>query len=177
MLTISTKQLHRFLWSLIFLLTPAFVFSQVRRTVNGTVRDQRTGETLIGASIVFLHHPNTATLSNAYGFYSINSTVGPYQMVVSFAGYRSDTVGLYLSKDTLINVNLPPGTPQLQEVVVTANKNTNNVSKPLMGVQKLSISEIKDVPVIFGEKDILKTIQMLPDHLLDGIAGRRRRRL
>ena len=74
----------------------------------------------------------------------------------------SDTIGLYLRRDTLVNVNLAPGTPQLQEVVVTADKNTNNVSKPLMGVQKLSIAEIKDVPVIFGEKDILKTIQLLP---------------
>jgi hypothetical protein len=66
MFTISTKQLHRFLCALIFLFTPAFLFAQVRHTVNGTVRDQITGETLIGASIVFLDHPNTATLSNSY---------------------------------------------------------------------------------------------------------------
>ncbi len=162
MLTIPTKQLHRVLWSCLFFTIPTFVYSQVRHTVNGTVRDQSTGETLIGASIVFLHHPRAAALSNAYGFYSINSTAAAYQMVVSFAGYRSDTIGLYLSRDTLINVNLSPGTPQLQEVVVTADRNTNNVSKPLMGVQKLSISEIKDIPVLFGEKDILKTIQLLP---------------
>src|SRR5580658_2979817 len=162
MLTISTKQLHRFLWSFVLLVTPTFVFSQVRHTVNGTVRDLSTGETLIGASIVFLHHPNAATLSNAYGFYSINSNAGRYQLVVSFAGYLPDTIGLFLGRDTVIPVNLVPGGSQLQEVVVTANRNTNNVSRPLMGVQKLSISEIKDVPVLFGEKDILKTIQLLP---------------
>ncbi len=162
MLTISTKQLHRFLWSFFLFFTPTLVFSQVRHTVNGTVRDESTGETLIGASIIFLGHPHTATLSNSYGFYSINSGAGRYQLVVSFAGYRSDTIGLYLSRDTVIAVNLAPGTPQLQEVIVTADKSTSNVSRPLMGVQKLSISEIKDVPVLFGEKDILKTIQLLP---------------
>jgi hypothetical protein len=162
MFTISTKQLHRFLCALIIIFTPTFLFAQVRHTVNGTVRDQSTGETLIGASIVFLGHPHTATLSNSYGFYSINSNAGQYQLVVSFAGYQSDTIGLYLTRDTAIAINLAPGAPQLQEVIVTADKSTSNVSKPLMGVQKLSISEIKDVPVIFGEKDILKTIQMLP---------------
>ena len=162
MFMISTSQLHRFLGPLLFVLFPVFVSAQVRHTVNGTIRDQPSGETMIGASIVFLGHPNSATLSNAYGFYSINAVAGKYSMVVSFTGYRSDTVTLYLGRDTVIPINLAPGAPQLQEVVVTANKSTNNVSRPLMGVQKLSISEIKDIPVVFGEKDILKTIQLLP---------------
>jgi hypothetical protein len=162
MFMISTRRLYLFLCLSILLFLPLFLSAQVRHTVNGTIRDQRTGETMIGASIVFLGHPNTAVLSNAYGFYSINSGAGRYSMVVSFAGYVSDTVSLYLDRDTVIPINLLPGVPQLQEVVVTANKNNNNVSRPLMGVQKLSISEIKDVPVLFGEKDILKTIQLLP---------------
>ena len=162
MFMISTKQLRRFLFFLPFLIFPFLLAAQVRHTVNGTVRDQTTGETMIGASVVFLQHPNTAALSNAYGFYSLNANTGSYVMVVSFAGYRSDTISLYLGRDTVIAINLLPGAPQLQEVVVTANRNTSNVSKPLMGVQKLSIAEIKDVPVLFGEKDILKTIQLLP---------------
>ncbi len=136
--------------------------AQTRHTVSGTVRDQSSGETLIGASILLLGHPHSAVLSNAYGFYSIAAVPGQYGLVVSFAGYRTDTLAISLEKDTVVPVVLEPASPQLQEVVVTANKNDNNVSRPLMGVQKLSISEIKDLPVLFGEKDILKTIQLLP---------------
>jgi hypothetical protein len=162
MLTISTKQLHLVLWSIFLLSFPSPLLAQVRHTVSGTVRDQTSGETLIGASIGFASHPNTTVLSNAYGFYSINAGTGQYTMVVSFAGYRSDTVELSLHRDTVVQINLAPGAAQLQAAVVTAGRSTSNVSKPLMGVQKLSITEIKDVPVLFGEKDILKTIQLLP---------------
>src|SRR5579872_6463658 len=159
---ISTEQVYRFLLSVLFYSIPSLLFAQAPHTVSGTVRDLATGETLIGASVLFPDHPRDAVLSNAYGFYSIRAAAGKYQMVVSFTGYRSDTIRLLLQRDTVINVNLAAGARQLQEVVVTANRNANNVSRPLMGVQKLSTTEIKDVPVIFGEKDILKTIQLLP---------------
>jgi hypothetical protein len=82
-------------------------------------------------------------------------------MVVSFTGYRTDTLAISLNTDIVVPIQLGTEGLQLEEVIVTANKN-NNVSKPLMGVQKISISEIKDLPVLFGEKDILKTIQLLP---------------
>lgn len=159
---ISTERLRRFLLSVLFCSIPFLLLAQARHTVSGTVRDLATGETLIGASVLFPDHPRDAVLSNAYGFYSIHAAAGKYQMVVSFTGYTGDTIRLLLDRDTVIDVNLAAATRQLQEVVVTGNRNTNNVSRPLMGVQKLSISEIKDVPVIFGEKDILKTIQLLP---------------
>ena len=125
--------------------------AQIRHTVSGTIRDKNSGETLIGASVIFLEHPHAAVLSNAYGFYSINAAPGNYKMIVSFTGYQSDTLSVTLDRDIQIPVEMV-GAPQLQEVVVTANKNNNNVSRPLMGVQKLSISEIKDVPVLFRGK-------------------------
>jgi len=80
---------------------------------------------------------------------------------VSFAGYGNDTVAVYLRRDTSISIGLENAAKQLQEAIVTAGRN-NNVTKPLMGVQKLSINEIRDLPVLFGEKDILKTLQLLP---------------
>ena len=142
-------------------LLPLLASAQARRTVSGTIRDRSSGETLIGASVVFLETPNVSAISNSYGFYSISAIPGSYTMVVSFAGYGNDTVAVYLQKDTSISVALENAAKQLQEAVVTAGRN-NNVTKPLMGVQKLSINEIKDLPVLFGEKDILKTLQLLP---------------
>lgn len=144
------------------LLCPLLLTAQARHTVSGTVRDQKSGETLIGASVVLLGHGHSAALSNSYGFYSLSATPGDYKMVVSFTGYQNDTLAISLSRDTMVQVNLGVDGLQLQAVVVTAGRNDNNVSKPQMGVQKLSISEIQDLPVLFGEKDILKTIQLLP---------------
>ena len=79
-----------------------------RHTVSGTIRDKNSGETLIGASVIFLEHPHAAVLSNAYGFYSINAAAGNYKMIVSFAGYQSDTLSLALDRDIQIPASLPP---------------------------------------------------------------------
>jgi TonB dependent receptor/CarboxypepD_reg-like domain/TonB-dependent Receptor Plug Domain len=148
--------------SITLLLFPLFAAAQTRHTVSGTVRDSASGETLIGASLVLLEQPRSAVLSNSFGFYSINAPTGHYKLVISFAGYRTDTLVVVLDRDVSINLQLNSASSQLQEVVVSANRNDANVSKPLMGVQKLSVTEIRDIPVIFGEKDILKTIQLLP---------------
>jgi hypothetical protein len=144
------------------LLFPLFAVAQPRHTVSGTIRDSASGETLIGASLLLLEQPRSAVLSNSFGFFSINAPSGHYTLIVSFTGYRTDTLAIDLGRDVALNIQLNSATSQLQEVVVSANRNDANVSKPLMGVQKLSVTEIRDIPVIFGEKDILKTIQLLP---------------
>jgi len=141
---------------------PLLLIAQARHSISGTVRDSTTGETLIGASIQLMERGHSSVLSNAYGFYSLSAPPGNYHLIISFTGYRSDTLAFMLDRDRSLSIQLAPGAPQLQEVVVTGNRNTSNVTKPLTGVQKLSVSEIKDIPVLFGEKDILKTIQLLP---------------
>lgn len=125
------------------------------------MKDQNTGETLIGASIILLENPEMGVLSNGYGFYSITAPERNYTLVASFSGYKNDTVKVSLTKNIMVPVNLSPAGTELQEVVITARRN-DNITRTLPGMQKLSIEEIKDVPVIFGEKDILKTIQLLP---------------
>lgn len=144
------------------LILPFGLTAQTRHTVSGTIRDSASGETLIGASVLLLEQPQSAVLSNAYGFYSINAVAGEYHLVISFTGYRADTIPVSLQKDIVLPVQMAAAGGALQEVVVTGNKHDNNVARPLMGVQKLSVTEIRDIPVIFGEKDILKTIQLLP---------------
>jgi hypothetical protein len=154
-------QLTKIYLVLALLLFPFLLYAQTRHTVSGTIRDNSSGETLIGASVILLNQPHSAVLTNAYGFYSLSAPPGNYTMVVSFSGYRADSIILSLARDTVVSLRLATSEQQLQAVVVSASKN-NNVTRPLMGVQKLSVSEIKDVPVLFGEKDILKTIQLLP---------------
>ncbi|HWK04926.1 MAG TPA: TonB-dependent receptor [Puia sp.] len=136
--------------------------AQQKYSVNGTIRDGRTGEILIGATVNFLEIPRAGSASNSYGFYSITAPAGKYTMIVSFTGYDPDTLALDLHKNILLAVELSSANTQLTQVVVSARKRDENVTKPLMGVQKLTTSEIRDIPVLFGEKDVLKTIQLLP---------------
>ena len=136
--------------------------AQSRFTVSGTVRDKKTGEVLIGASVSLLEIPRSGIASNAYGFYSITAPAGHYSLLVSFSGYESDTLRLLLDHTIDLPVDLAVAGGQLTEVVVSAQKKNENVTRALMGVQKLTTREIQNIPVLFGEKDVLKTIQLLP---------------
>jgi len=154
-------QLRKFGRLGVFLFFPCFAIAQTKYRISGTIRDQRSGESLIGASVVLMEQPRLAVLSNAYGFYSINAPAGNYTLIVSFTGYADDTIKISLSKNLELPVEITVAGTRLKEVVVTATK-SNNITQPLMGVQKLSVSEIKNIPVLFGEQDILKTLQLLP---------------
>jgi hypothetical protein len=135
--------------------------AQQRHTVSGTIKEKKSGEVLIGASIHLREFPRAGAVTNAYGFYSLTAPSGSYTLIVSFSGYQTDSIKIDLSRDLRQPFEMAQAEEQLQEAVVTASR-TNNVTRPLMGVQKLSVNEVKDLPVLFGEKDILKTIQLLP---------------
>ncbi|HXB45994.1 MAG TPA: TonB-dependent receptor [Puia sp.] len=139
-----------------------FCFSQTKHAVSGTIRDRATGEVLIGASVILLEKPGLGATSNAYGFYSLTAPEGNYTMVISFADYQADTITIKLTRDIQWQARLTPAVVELQSVTVSAQKRNANVVSPLMGVQKLSMQEINNIPVLFGEKDVLKTLQLLP---------------
>jgi CarboxypepD_reg-like domain/TonB-dependent Receptor Plug Domain len=141
---------------------PFMTQAQTMHTLSGTIRDKHTGEALVSASVVILGLPNAGAVSNSYGFYSLRVPVGNYQVVASFTGYQPDTLRITLSENLVLNLGLIGSGSLLQDIVVTAHKKDDNVTKPLMSVQKLSMNEVKYIPVIFGEQDIMKTIQLLP---------------
>ncbi|WP_316811524.1 TonB-dependent receptor [Pedobacter heparinus] len=138
-----------------------FVSAQHKKTVNGNVTDAKTGETLIGASVKLAGYTAAGTVTNAYGFYSINTTEGDYEISVSFIGYKTIKQSITITKDTRLNFAMEADN-QLNEVVISATKRDENVSSPQMGLQKIDVREINNVPVLLGERDILKTIQLLP---------------
>ena len=149
---------------LLFLLiiTGLQVTAQDKHTISGTIKEKKSGEVLIGASAYLLELPKSGTFSNAYGFYSITAPSGVYTLIVSFAGFKQDSVKITLNKNISLPVQLDQAVQQMMEVTVSTKKRNANITQPVMGVQKLSVNEIKNVPVIFGEKDVLKTIQLLP---------------
>jgi hypothetical protein len=151
----------------IFLLTlitsvPLILSAQQRITINGTIRDASSGETLIGATVKLQNTAqSTGLASNAYGFFSLTVPAGEYRMIVSYSGYQSFTKNVSLSKTLTVNVELVPGST-LEEVVINAERKNENVKSPQMGLNKIKMKDLDNVPVLLGEKDILKTIQFLP---------------
>lgn len=154
--------MNKLLFLLVFLLLALPIFAQQKHTISGTIKEKKSGEVLIGASVYLLENPKAGTVSNAYGFYSITALEGTYTLIVSFSGYQQDSIKIELTKDLTQVVQLSQGNTELQAVVVSSSKRNENVLKSYMGVQKLSINEIKNVPIIFGERDVLKTMQLLP---------------
>lgn len=154
----------RFASVLLFLCTlGAGLKAQSRLTVSGYVRDAQTGEDLIGASVFLAEDPGRGTVTNLYGFYSISLPAGQYDLVFSFVGYEPQSAAVTLNgSEQRLNINLAPRSTLIQEVVVSAERSDENVQSTAMGRTELSIEQIKTMPAIFGEVDILKTLQLLP---------------
>ena len=165
--------LEKHILLLIIFFLPLASRAQTRNfSVSGTVRDQRSGETLTGATILFAGHAGLAVSTNAYGFYSITLPEGHYRMVITFSGYAPDTIGLDLTQNLVMNRGLSVAGSQLQEVVVSSpGRRANNILRTPPGLQRLAVDDIKDVPVLLGEKDVLKTIQLLPGVKSGGDGG------
>jgi len=136
-------------------------WAQQKYTISGYVKDETTGEFLIGTN-VYLKENHRGTTTNPYGFYSITVKEGSYTLVSNFIGYNVYEKELTLNKDLRINISLKPKSYTKKEVVVTGTKKDENVQSTKIGTEELSIDKIKALPAIFGEADVLKTIQLLP---------------
>ncbi len=143
------------------LMSGSMLFAQEKFTISGSLRDKASGEELIGATVVVKEIPNTGKAANEYGFYSITLPKGNYTLRASYIGYNEIEKTIILDKNLKIDWDLENG-KMLQEVVVKATKEDENITKTSMGTEKLDINEIAKLPVLFGEKDVLKTIQLLP---------------
>ena len=143
------------------LLFPLFLSAQNRFTISGLITDRESGENLIGATI-FVNPLKTGTAANEYGFYSLTLPAGSYELTVSFLGYKTEKVRMKLEKDVHRDFPLVPVSETLKEVVVKGNRGDINVRSSEMSVSRLNMKEIKNIPVLFGEQDLLKTIQLLP---------------
>jgi outer membrane receptor for ferrienterochelin and colicin len=130
-------------------------------TLSGTIKSKSKGETIIGASIK-TSPGNAGTVSNEYGFYSLTLDKGTYQVEFSALGLRPLTQEVVLDHDLKLNIFLEDEVKDLEGVTVTAQSKGRSITNPQMGVEKLSTREIKNIPVLLGERDILKTIQLLP---------------
>jgi hypothetical protein len=137
------------------------VSAQSTVVLSGTVKDKQTGESLIKAVVRIQELPNAGIISNEYGFYSLSLPKGSYSVVVSQVGYETLVQKIKLDSSQSINFYLQTKNV-LKDVVVESSRKNDNLTKAQMGTETINMSSINKVPVIFGEKDLLKTIQLLP---------------
>src|ERR1700761_2369434 len=150
------------LLAFLLVLTALASFGQKKFAISGTITDAATGEQLIGATIRIKELPQSGTATNSYGFYSIYAPEGDYTLLFTYTGYEPVEQKVSLHQNQEVNVPLQVKS-SLKEVVIRANgPNNDNIASPQMGVEKLNMAQINQVPVLLGEKDILKTLSLLP---------------
>lgn len=146
---------------IILFVLPLMLQAQKSFVLHGVVRNQQNSETLSGVNILF---PNlqTGTVSNSYGFYSIKLPEGEHLIQVTFLGFKGYSQVISISENTTLDIQLEETSELLQEVVLTEDIEQLAISKPQMSVNTLDISTIQQLPVVFGEVDIIKSLLLLP---------------
>ncbi|MEY4539723.1 MAG: hypothetical protein RLZZ306_1480 [Bacteroidota bacterium] len=158
---------HRLLWgfyALLLLPLSSKAQSTERFTINGYVREKGSGELLPGVSI-YVKNKKVGTQTNNYGFYSLTlNTSEEVTIVYSFVGYRSETKTFKIPKSLEMNIELSPNNQELTEVVVRGDAPENQKVSESVQMSQISIpiQQIKDIPAILGEKDVLKVLQLMP---------------
>jgi hypothetical protein len=148
------------LGALVFLMSTTS-FAQNKFTVSGTVKSASNGETIIGATITV--GANHVTRTNEYGFYSLTLPEGTYPLIVSSVSFTAYSDSLNLDKNTVVNVDLLDAEQTLEEVVISSTTSSRrSLGSPQMGMEQITPQDIKNVPVLLGEKDAIKVLQLLP---------------
>lgn len=135
--------------------------AQKKVSLSGYVKDAASGETLIGAAI-YIKEAETGIATNAYGFYSISIPAGSYTLTVTYLGYNTYEATINIIENKALNIDLLREGREIEEVVISDERKDENVQGTQMGTVMLTTEKIKKLPVIFGESDILKAIQLLP---------------
>lgn len=130
-------------------------------TVKGMVKDQVTGEILIGAT-VYIPSLKKGTTTNNYGFYSLTIPKGTYALFASYIGFQNIKQQVELQSNQTIDLELPVDATELKEVVVTDKVFNEEVTNIEMSLDKLSADQIKNMPTFLGEADVIQSILALP---------------
>ena len=129
--------------------------------LSGFVRDAKSGESLSGAIIYPKGSQDKAVTTNSYGFFSLSLPSGSYAIVFQSMGYTNKIIPTDFKINSSVNVDMEEELIELSEVVVKSEKSNRNVLS-VNAMTKMDVKEVQHIPVLFGEKDILKTIQLLP---------------
>ncbi|MDC6386865.1 TonB-dependent receptor [Flagellimonas taeanensis] len=145
----------------ILLLQCSWIQAQQKFTLSGTVSEASSNETLIGVTIA-VPELGTGTTTNEYGFYSITLPKGEYRVMVSYLGFQDVMENVALDRNIKKDFYLAEEAEELDEVVVTDDVERLDIQKPQMSVNTLTAQTIKQIPVVLGEADVIKSLLLLP---------------
>lgn len=146
---------------LFLLLNFNFIYTQNSFTISGYVQDNSNNELIIGASVI-VKELQIGTVTNNYGFFSLTLVEGDYDLIFQSLGFEEQSLNFSLNRNISVNIFLNENIESLDEVVLSKNIEDIDVELPLLSMNILSGKTIRQTPVVFGESDLLKTIQLLP---------------
>ncbi|MES2513317.1 MAG: TonB-dependent receptor [Bacteroidota bacterium] len=147
---------------LLFLVSLVFTTqAQEKHTVSGYIKDAKNGEALIGVT-VYKKNSQIGTSTNEYGFYSLTLPAGQDTIMFSFVGYKTVAQPVDLTKNQTVSMEIAEEGKELEEVVVSSEREDKNIKSMEMSVAKLDIKQIQKMPALLGEVDVIKSIQLLP---------------
>jgi hypothetical protein len=144
----------------LFLTSYLTVFSQ-EYTISGYITDEKTGEELIGAAIK-VKGTNLGSVTNVYGYYSLTLPAGDYTVAYDFIGYNEIEKPVKLNKSIRMDIKLAEASEIIDEIELTGVKENENITTTQMSVTSLSSKEIKKMPALLGETDIIRSLTLLP---------------
>ena len=146
---------------LFLLLNFNFIYTQNSFTISGYVQDNSNNELIIGASVI-VKELQIGTVTNNYGFFSLTLVEGDYDLIFQSLGFEDQSLNFNLNRNISVNIFLNENIESLDEVILSKNIEDIDVELPLLSMNILSGKTIRQTPVVFGESDLLKTIQLLP---------------
>ena len=146
---------------LLLILNFNLIFTQKSFTISGYIQDSDSKELIIGASVI-VQELKIGTITNSYGFFSLTLNEGNYNLNFQNLGYENESLNLILDKNISLNIFLKEYVDSLDEVILSKNIEDVDIKLPILSMNILSGKTIRQTPVVFGESDLLKTIQLLP---------------
>jgi hypothetical protein len=151
------KNLLRLL--IIFLLSSSFQLVAQKHTISGYVEDATTGERMVGVNVV-AKELSLGTTTNKFGFYSITLPESNFTLEMSFIAYQKASKNVNLVESVKINFELKSQTEELDEITLIGEESI--VKRTQSSVIEVPVEQIKSMPALLGEVDVLKAIQLLP---------------
>ena len=151
------------LFSLLLLLAitmSAYRVAAQNYTISGYITDRTTGETLLSAT-VFERISGKGSITNNYGYYSLTLPAGEVSLDYSYVGFQTEERSFTLHNDTVLPISLAESN-LLQELTVIGNRSEMGVRGTQMSAVEIPVTQIKNIPTLFGENDLIKALQLLP---------------
>ncbi|EOZ91599.1 TonB-dependent receptor [Indibacter alkaliphilus LW1] len=146
---------------MLFLHVCLLMAQQEKMTLSGYVRDASTGEELLGATVL-IRGTSEGAVTNLYGFYSISIRPDQYYLQVSYMGFESKTIEIELQADLNLSIELMPSNLSLEMVEVSAIAKDEKILEIGSGIERVSMEQMRKMPKLLGEVDLIRNIQLLP---------------